>query len=188
MSMCRPCNDRLRNVLSPCSSCRQSSTCACHVCIRQPPTLKGTASRVVLHLLYNLPELTLSHDTTYPHYVFVVNNRPLPIAKLVPLDYNTLDVIFAVFESSPNQRFHFEYIPGNMPDLPWYGRSQQRFDSAIDCLAALVNNRHVWLCDHCNKPLFTHCDAHGHSWQCQQQFHFNLNIFVVVVGGMCVYA
>ena len=65
-SICRKCFMNYRPILDPfLPACTISSSCRCHVCLRQPPSLRSLASYTVFHITNNLSEFTLPSGTLY---------------------------------------------------------------------------------------------------------------------------
>jgi hypothetical protein len=47
------------------SRCLRTSECRCTVCIRQPPSLLGSASQTLFNIIHDLGRFTLVRETTY---------------------------------------------------------------------------------------------------------------------------
>ena len=52
--------------------CTASSSCKCHVCLRQPPSLRGLASYTVFPITANISEFTLTSESLYHNYIHAV--------------------------------------------------------------------------------------------------------------------
>jgi len=71
-----------------------SSSCKCHVCLRQPSSLRSLASYTVFHITKNISEFTLPSRTLYQHYVRVVELYAVPIDRLIPRSFPKLSCTF----------------------------------------------------------------------------------------------
>jgi len=95
-SLCRPCVLNYRPVFENfIPECSDSTSCRCHVCLRQPPSLRSLASYVVFHITNNLSEFTLSSETLYHHYVRAVKSKIVPAERLITNTFPHLRCTFA---------------------------------------------------------------------------------------------
>ena len=84
-SLCRPCVLNYRPVFDDfIPECSDSTSCRCHVCVRQHPSPRSLASYAVFHKTNNLSEFTLSSETLYHHYVRAVKSKFVPTEILIP--------------------------------------------------------------------------------------------------------
>jgi len=87
-SLCRTCFRNYRPILDPfVPAFTGSSSCTCHVCLRQPLSLRSLASYTVFHITNNLSEFTLSSGTLYQHYVRTVESNIVPVDTLIPRSF-----------------------------------------------------------------------------------------------------
>jgi len=103
---CDHCFDEFKTVLSPVvGNCSHGESCICNVCFRQPPTLTGSASHVVLHLTFNVVQFALTNRTLYEQYRYAVHSNYVPKCKLVPQTYPVLRCNFVRWRHFGIKRF-----------------------------------------------------------------------------------
>jgi hypothetical protein len=54
--------------------CRGPEACNCTLCLKQPPSLKSSASEILFRFLYNIDKFYLDRDTTYYQYFYAVQH------------------------------------------------------------------------------------------------------------------
>jgi len=114
--------------------CTNSISCRCHVCLRQPPSLRSLASFTVFHITNNLSEFTLLSETLYQHYVRA--NR------LIPDYFRHLRCTFARGPSTPSiKRYHKDCVDPS--EFPWYTHTgntvPQRMRLLLACVQTSMN-------------------------------------------------
>ena len=66
-ALCYTCTEfhthHTRKTYSP-HTCKLSKDCACNLCLRQPPSLRGLAFQAVFHLTFSIENFKLSPETT----------------------------------------------------------------------------------------------------------------------------
>jgi hypothetical protein len=77
------------------SPCLRTSLCKCRICTRQPPSLLGSASHTVFHLIHDLGGFTLNRETTHDQYIIAVRSKKTIIPQLLLPDF-------------PNVKLHFK--------------------------------------------------------------------------------
>ena len=107
-SLCLPCFTAFRpNTRAFLPACTGPSSCRCHVCLRQPPTLRSIASNTVFHMTYNMSEFTLSARTLYQHYVLAAQSKIVPLGRMVPRSFPFLRCTFVrATDCSFSKRYH----------------------------------------------------------------------------------
>jgi len=119
-SLCRSCVLNYLPVFDDfIPECSDSTSCRCHVCLRQPPSLRNLASYAVFHITHNLSEFTLSSETLYHHYVRAVKSKNVPVERLIPNTIPHLCCTFArVKDSHSVKRYHKACVEHSQ--FPWY--------------------------------------------------------------------
>jgi len=83
--LCVYCLKEFQQVLAPIvGNCSLERSCRCKVCLRQPPTLRGSASYTLLHFTFNVNQFTLNGMTLYEQYKHAVRSSLVPNHRLVP--------------------------------------------------------------------------------------------------------
>ena len=84
-SLCKRCAKYYQPQTAPyLPTCTASSSCKCHVCLRQPPSLLGLASYTVFHITANISEFTHTSETLYHNYIRSVRTNLVPADRLIP--------------------------------------------------------------------------------------------------------
>ena len=110
------------------TQCSDSTSCKCHVCLRQSPSLRGLASYAVFHITNNLFEFTLSSETLYHHYVRAVKSEIVPAERLIPTTFPHLRCTFARSnEYLSVKRYHKACV--DPYQFPWYTQTGEYCDS-----------------------------------------------------------
>ena len=68
-SNCDDCVEQYQACVSTHCGCNLSDTCFCRICLRQPPSLFGSALHLYTKMVHNLTRFKLTSDTTYEQYV-----------------------------------------------------------------------------------------------------------------------
>jgi hypothetical protein len=103
-------------------SCEMSEKCRCNVCLRQPPSLKGTALNFIVKFCFDIQQFELTADTTYQQYIFATNSISLPYWRaggragipyysLVPRPFQNIVWSFIENVHLPCRRFHRACCP-----------------------------------------------------------------------------
>ena len=158
-SLCRPCfKDYRPRTNSFLPMCTGSSSCRCHVCLRQLPSLRSLASYTVFLITNNISEFTLSSRTLYQHYVRAVELNIVPIDRLLPHSFSKLSCIFVrAKDSCFRKRFHKACVTPSQ--LYWYTHTEEYCATEDETIASLCTDSHEWWCDLCFKPLFATADC-----------------------------
>jgi hypothetical protein len=93
--------------------------CRCRVCLRQPPSLKGTALNFIINFFFHLRSFQLTADINYQQYVFAANRTSLrywglprvPYHRLVPKSDHEISWDFKVRSEFPVTIFRSAYCP-----------------------------------------------------------------------------
>jgi len=158
-SLCKRCAKYYQPQTAPfLPMCTASSSCKCHVCLRQPPSLRVLASYTVFHITANIPEFTLTSENLYHNYIHAVRSILVPECRLIPFTFHHLRCTFARgMGSSTLQRFHKTCVDAAL--FPWYTHTGDYCNSKAEVIAPFCNDRHEWWCDACNNPLFATTDC-----------------------------
>jgi hypothetical protein len=91
-SSCYTCSSYHKNIVkNDLHNCDLSRNCTCNLCLRQPPSLRGLASQAVFHLMFDIEQLELSHETTCDQFV---HSKQVPLQNLIPNSYPKLNCRF----------------------------------------------------------------------------------------------
>jgi len=157
-SLCLRCYKDFRpSTKSFLPTCKGSSSCRCHVCLRQPLALRSLASYTVFHVTYNLSEFTLSSRTLYQHYVRAVKSNIVPVGRLIPRSFPTLSCTFVrAMDCSFSKRFHKACITPSQ--VHWSTHTEETCGSKDETIA-----RFIWIAMNggvkCYNPLFVTKDC-----------------------------
>ena len=153
-SLCRPCFGNYRHRVDPfLPEFTDSSSCRCHVCLRQPPSLRSLASYTVFHITNNLSEFTLSSEILYQQYVRALEFNIVRIDRLIPHSFPHLHCTFARAEGCRIvKRYHKACVDHSQ--FPCYTHTGEYFASKDKIIARFCTDKYEWWCDLCHKPLF----------------------------------
>ena len=110
-----------------------SSRCKCSLCLRQPLSVKGSASSNVLNFVYNLDQFELSCNTTYNQYVYAVNSESLSVEQIALATFPSITADYRFQYYLPKQKFHIDHkdtdcLPPDGQELRvWYGSKMRKF-------------------------------------------------------------
>jgi len=140
-SLCTPCFLNYRLVLGDfIPTCTYSSSYRCHVCLRQPPSLRSLASYTVFHISNNLSEFTISSETLYQHYVRAVESNIVPVDRLIPDSFPYLRCTFARGKDSRSvKRYHKACVDPSQ--FPWYTHTGEYCASKDEIIARLCTDK-----------------------------------------------
>jgi len=69
-SNCDICVEQYQACVRTQCGCSLPETCFCKICLRQPPSLFGSALHIYTNMVHNLARFELTPDTTYEQYVY----------------------------------------------------------------------------------------------------------------------
>jgi len=153
-TLCRSCLGNYRPVINKfLPICVASTSCKCHICLRQPPSLRNLVSYTLFHITRNLAEFTLTSETTYLHYKQAVKSNLVPADKLIPDSFPQLRCTFAWGRDYGGvKRYHKACVDPS--HFPWYTHTREYSASKYEVIVRLCTDKHEWWCDLCDKPLF----------------------------------
>ena len=130
-------------------------SCRCNVCLRQPPTLRGSASYTVFHLTFNVNQFTLNGMTQHEQYKHVVRSSLVPNRRLVPHTFHVLKYNFVRSRHCGIKRFHYRWAnPVERIVVMWSNFHVKFCNNADDAIRILLIDKHYWWCNFCDRPLF----------------------------------
>jgi len=158
-TLCRPCFGNYMPVINSfIPMCTNSNSCSCHVCLRQPPSLRSLASFTVFHISNNLSEFTLSSETVYQHNVRAVKSKIVPADRLIPDSFPHLCCTFARVPATPSvKRYHKDCVDPSQ--FPWYTHAGEYCSSKDKIIARLCTDKYEWWCGLCDKSLLATADC-----------------------------
>ena len=66
----------------------------CIICLHQPPSLRGLASRAVLHLTFNIDQFKFTREITYDQFAYIASSNDFLLNRLITVTYLTLKCQF----------------------------------------------------------------------------------------------
>jgi len=150
---CQPCIEHYQGVIRPFSTCVLPEICNCNICMRQPPSLRDSASHILFKFILDLRRFELTSYTTYSQYKFAVESGYVDELGLLPPFFPRILVRFKfrTFED----KFHHQC----RNELEWDILMESTFPNMRAAIDALVSNESLYWCKHCNRGLFFHPDC-----------------------------
>jgi len=103
--------EEFQQVLAPIvGNCSLERSFRCHVCLRQQPTLRGSASYTLFHLTFNVNQFTLNGMTLYEQYKHAVRSSLVPNHRLVSHTFPVLKCNFVRSRRCGIKRFHYRCV------------------------------------------------------------------------------
>jgi len=133
-------------------TCKLPKDCACNICLRQPPSLRGLTSQAVFHLTFNIENFKLSPDTTYDLFEYAVRSNRVPIQNLIPNSFPILNLMFT-HESNSVLNLHRHCANKTGFDL-WPLRDFKFIYTFEKMVQTLIREREEWWCQFCDRGLF----------------------------------
>ena len=142
------CRHDYRDIVRPYTfACQGPADCSCDTCIRQPPFLLASATRIIFKYVFQIERFQLTAYTTYDQYVYAVKSKRVSTRKLLPPEYPVFRVKF--YFDHPYRKLHCRCTS----EGSWYGKYRTVFKSDTKAVKALVEHRKQFWCDFCSKPL-----------------------------------
>jgi hypothetical protein len=130
------------------SQCLRTSSCKCMLCTRQPPSLFGSASHIIFHLIRDLGRFTLDIETTHDQYIFAVRSKKTPVQQLLRPDFPTVELLFKRMVLSYKLHIHC-----SDDERAWKALMEFTFESENQVIYSLVSDKQYW-CRHYKRGLF----------------------------------
>jgi hypothetical protein len=133
-------------------TCKLSKDCACNLCLRQPPSVRGLASQAVFHLTFNIENFKLSPEITYDQFEYAVRSNQVPVQNLIPDTYPILSRRFT-HETNNDLKLYRHCANETGFDL-WSIRQSKYFCTFEEMVQSLIREKEEWWCQFCNRGLF----------------------------------
>ena len=140
--LCVYCLEEFQQILAPIvGNCSLEHSCRCNVCLRQPPTLRGSASYSVSHLTFNVNQFTLNGMTLYEQYKHAVRSSLVPNHRQVPHTFPVLKCNFVRSRHCGTKRFNYRCVNPAERVVMWSTFYVKFCNRANDAIMALLNDR-----------------------------------------------
>ena len=122
-------------------------TCHCNICVRQPPSLRDSASHILFRCVFDLERFELTCYTTYSQYKFAVTSGRVDELHLLP-HFPRIELRFRCH--TYEDRFHYRC----QGELEWGAHLESNFPDMKRAIDNLVSNERQYWCKHCERGLF----------------------------------
>jgi len=147
---CEACTERYQEALRPYHYCVHPDICRCNICVRNPPSLRDSASHTLFTCVLDIELFELTHNTTYTQYRFAVTSGRVDELHLLPPRFPRMEIRFRYDWNSFEERFHHHCQGG----LENYAHLQSNFPDMKTAIDTLASNRGGYWCKHCERGLF----------------------------------
>jgi hypothetical protein len=100
----------IRHLFPP--PCLRTSSFKCRLCTRQPPSLLGSASHTLFHLIHDLGRFTHTRETTQDQDILAVRSKKTHIPQLLPPYFPTVQLLFQCRVFSYKLHLHCSDVEG----------------------------------------------------------------------------
>ena len=138
---CDVCVEQYQACVSTHCGCNLSDTCFCRICLRQPPSLFGSALHVYTKMVHNLTHFQLTSDTTYEQYVYAIESIEADMHILLPPEFPELQIWFRYNHPDFEQKFHRD-CPGAGD---WHMETCHNFSNVFSATDSLGNEEETFL-------------------------------------------
>jgi hypothetical protein len=123
----------------------------CTICLRQPPSLFGSALHIYTKLVHNLVRFELTPDTTYEQYVYANESKQVNPGNLLPPEFPEVRIWFTYDHPDFEQKFHRD-CPGAGA---WHAELCHTFPSVAIAIHSLASEEETYWCPYSGRGLFS---------------------------------
>ena len=145
---CQECTEHCQSAIRSFNNCELPNICYCNICMRQPPSLRDSASHILFRCVLDLERFELTRYTTYSQYKFAVASGRVDDLRVLPPRFPKVEVRFR-FLTFENKFHHHCQGVGE-----WNTQMEGSFLDIKSAICSLVSNESFYWCKHCDKGLF----------------------------------